>query len=157
MYVYAVRGRLPFYDTGAEIRKAVRRGELVRLSGAGYELHRVSFPFVRTSTRTFVNRLSRQYTRACGETLVVTSGVRPESRQPANSSARSVHPTGMAVDLRKPDGSCLSWLRETLLDLEGAGVIEATEERHPAHFHVAVFEGPYRRYVQRISGPSVNR
>jgi uncharacterized protein DUF5715 len=157
MYIYAVRGRLPFYDTGAEIRRAVRQGELVRLNGDGYEVHRVSFPYVRTSTRTFVNRLSRQYTAACGETLVVTSGVRPESRQPANSSARSVHPTGMAVDLRKPDGRCLTWLRETLLDLEAAGVIEATEERHPAHFHIAVYEGPYRRYLQRTAAPSITR
>jgi nucleoid-associated protein YgaU len=54
----------------------------------------------------------------------------------------------MAVDLRKPDNSrCLRWLREALLELEGNGLIEATEEHHPAHFHVAVFSTPYRRYV----------
>jgi LysM repeat protein len=29
-------------------------------------------------------------------------------------------------------------LRASLIELENRGVIEATEERHPAHFHVAV-------------------
>ena len=53
----------------------------------------------------------------------------------------------MAVDLRKPSGACLRWLRTTLLDLEGAGLIEATEEFGPPHFHVAVFPTPYARYV----------
>ena len=45
----------------------------------------------------------------------------------------------MAVDLRRPAGSCLRWLRTALLDEERAGIVEATEERHPRHFHVAVF------------------
>jgi hypothetical protein len=79
--------------------------------------------------------------------LVVTSAIRPESRQPANSVERSVHPTGMAVDLRRPEGECLSWLRRTLLSLEGDNIIEVTEEHHPAHFHVAVYQSTYRQYV----------
>jgi len=54
----------------------------------------------------------------------------------------------MAVDLRKPDGKCLRWLRSTLLELEDTGVIEATEEHNPEHFHVAVFPTKYTRYVQ---------
>jgi nucleoid-associated protein YgaU len=67
-----------------------------------------------------------------------------------NSADRSVHPTGMAVDLRKPTKRrCLTWLRETLLYLEAAGALEATEEHRPPHFHVAVYPGPYRRYVAR--------
>jgi hypothetical protein len=54
----------------------------------------------------------------------------------------------MAIDLRRPrDRECLSWLRDVLLDLEKKGLIEATEERSPAHFHVAVFPTPYGRYV----------
>jgi nucleoid-associated protein YgaU len=71
--------------------------------------------------------------------LAVTSGARPIAEQPRNASPKSVHPTGMAVDFRKPAGGpCLNWLRTSLVDLENRGVIEATEERHPAHFHVAV-------------------
>jgi nucleoid-associated protein YgaU len=95
-----------------------------------------------------VDRLSAQYMDACGEQLIVTSAVRPARRQPANSTERSVHPTGMAVDLRKPrNAKCLRWLRSTLLDLEDANLIEATEEHSPAHFHVAVFPTPYTRYA----------
>jgi hypothetical protein len=53
----------------------------------------------------------------------------------------------MAVDLRRPSGRCLTWLRRELLSMEGSGVIEATEEHHPAHFHVAVFADEYLRYA----------
>ena len=150
MYAEAVREGLPFYETTNSVRFAVMRGELVKLnSGSDYDMHRVAFPYVRPATLDFVERLADRYEAGCGETLVVTSGVRPESRQPRNSSTRSVHPTGMAVDLRKPDGKCLTWLRRTLLELEGEGVIEATEEHHPPHFHVAVFESDYNRYASR--------
>ena len=154
MYRYAVQDRLTFYETAAGVKRAVSRGDLVALRGSGaFEVHRVNFPYVRPATKTFVDRLAEQYERVCGEPLVVTSGVRPESRQPRNSSDLSVHPTGMAVDLRRPDGKCLTWLRRTLLDLETDGVIEATEEHRPAHFHVAVFAEEYVRYVERTTRP----
>jgi hypothetical protein len=83
----------------------------------------------------------------------VTSATRPSSMRLANAADRSVHPTGMALDLRRPTHPrCLAWLRETLLHLERQGVIEATEERRPPHFHVAVFPRPYRRYVDARGG-----
>ena len=148
MYDHAVSDGLPFYENSNDVRWAAARGELVQLrTDRGYEMHRVAFPFVRPATETFVERLASDYARACSQELVVTSGVRPETRQPSNSSLRSVHPTGMAVDLRKPTGRCLGWLRRELLTLEGDGVIEATEEHHPAHFHVAVFGPEYLRFA----------
>lgn len=148
MYDYAVNDRLTFYETANDVRWAAVRGELVQLhSDRGYEMHGVAFPFVRPATLTFVERLANDYDRTCREELVVTSGVRPETRQPRNSSQRSVHPTGMAVDLRRPSGRCLIWLRRELLSLEKMGVVEATEEHHPAHFHVAVFANEYLRYA----------
>jgi hypothetical protein len=148
MYDHAVSDGLPFYENSNDVRWAAARGELVQLrTDRGYELHRVAFPFVRPATSTFIERLAADYDHACREELVVTSGVRPESRQPSNSSLRSVHPTGMAVDLRKPTGPCLTWLRRELLTLEGDGVVEATEEHHPAHFHVAVFGPEYLRFA----------
>lgn len=153
MYRYAVRDGLEFYETSTGVKRAIARGDLVSLQGSDYELHRVAFPYVLPTTKSFVERLADLYERNCGEELVVTSGVRPESRQPRNSSARSVHPTGMAVDLRKPRGKCLSWLRRTLLEFEGEGVLEATEERRPAHFHVAVFGEEYARYAVRLARP----
>lgn len=149
MYRHAVAEKLHFYETARGVRNAAEKGVLVRLvPNEDFTIHAVSFPFVREPTRTFVHRLASQYREACDEQLVVTSATRPESRQPANSTARSVHPTGMAVDLRKPTkGSCLRWLRQTLLELEDAGLLEATEEHGPPHFHVAVYLTPYRRYV----------
>jgi hypothetical protein len=140
---------LHFYETSAGVHRAVERGTFVRLTGnRDYETANVSYPFVLPATETFVVRLAAQYRAACGERLVVTSAVRPRSFRLANASDRSVHPTGMAVDLRRPSNPrCLSWLRSTLLALDGRGVIEAVEERRPPHFHVAVFPTPYTRYV----------
>ena len=153
MYREARAERLSFLGTPAGVRKAVSAGTLVRLrSDSAVRLHRITFPYVRSATRTFVQRLGAQYRNACGEQLVVTSATRPASRQPANSTARSVHPTGMAIDLRKPQrASCLKWLRSTLVALEKAGLLEATEERSPAHFHVAVFPSKYTQHVTSLT------
>lgn len=151
MYRHARAEHLAFYETSRSVRRAVSSGRLVRLvPDSNFQLHDVAYPFVRPATRTFVQRLAAQYESACGEPLIVTSAVRPATRQPPNSTARSVHPTGMSVDLRKPqDASCRHWMRSTLLDLEDAGLLEATEEFAPPHFHVAVFISPYTRYVAR--------
>ncbi len=74
--------------------------------------------------------------------------LRPANKQPANSVARSVHPTGMAVDLRIPaKGKCRSWLENTLLMLEGEQVLDVTRERFPPHYHVAVYAKPYQARV----------
>jgi hypothetical protein len=152
MHRQAVREDLRFYETTTGVRNAVKKGRLVRLrTTASVTYSRVRWPYVQPETRLFVERLGTQYRAACGERLVITSAVRPASRQPANATERSVHPTGMAIDLRKPRGQCLAWLRAALLDLEREGVIEATEEYGPPHFHVAVFPTPYERYVVQKS------
>ena len=155
MYRHARAEKLSFYETPGGVRRAVDAGRLERLTpDSNFTLHAVGYPFVRTTTHTFVERLGAQYRAACGEPMEVTSAVRPATRQPANSAARSVHPTGMAVDLHKPeDAKCRRWLRETLIELEGRGVIEATEEFAPPHFHVAVYPTPYRQYVAERTRP----
>lgn len=154
MYRHARSADLDFYRTGTSVRGAARHGALVRMSGNDdYRLAGVSHPYVLPSTRTFVQRLGAQYRKQCGEKLVVTSGIRPTTLRLANSTDRSVHPTGMAVDLRRPRGGrCLAWMRETLLSLEARGLVEATEERRPPHFHVAVYPAPYQRYVRNAGG-----
>ncbi|MFL6231942.1 MAG: DUF5715 family protein [Thermoanaerobaculia bacterium] len=140
-----------YLRTSSDVRDYAQQGLLVRLPGnADYELagDEVSFPYARPEVRTFVERLSSQYRDACGERLVVTSLTRPITRQPPNASAISVHPTGMAIDLRRSDSSgCRQWLETVLLDLEGKGVLEATREQYPPHYHVAVFPNPYLQYV----------
>lgn len=155
MYERAVDEGLPFNETASDVRAAAGSGSLVRLeAGPNVTLRRVAFPYVTPTTGAFVERFGAQYRDACGKPLVVTSATRPSDRQPVNSVAESVHPTGMAVDLRKPSGRCLRWLRSTLLAMEGDGVIEATEEHHPAHFHVAVFaSAPARQTAARSVRP----
>jgi len=141
-----------FISTGQQVRRFAEQGWLVRLrSGADYELHAVSYPYTRPEVALFVQRLSAQYRAACGERLVVTSLTRPANRQPNNASDRSVHPTGMAVDLRySRSRRCRQWLEGVLVDLEAAGLLEATRERYPAHYHVAIFPRPYAAYVERL-------
>jgi hypothetical protein len=154
IYRQAVNHGLHFYESPAAVRRGVAEGKLVPLRGnADFQLANVSHPYVLPITEVFVTRLARQYRAACNERLVVTSATRPRSLRLANSVDKSVHPTGMAVDLRRPGNPrCLAWLRRTLLSLEAAGVLEAVEERNPPHFHVAVFPNPYSRYVQAQGG-----
>lgn len=144
MYTSARSGDLAFLHSRADIWRAALSGELAMISiNENLTLDRVAFPFVLPNTLRFADSLAAAYRAACGERLVVTSGSRPEAEQPRNASPKSVHPTGMAVDFRIPkDSNCLAWLRASLLELENSHVVEATEERHPPHFHVAVLQQP---------------
>lgn len=138
-----------------QVRDFVARGLLVRLPGnSDYEVKAtVPFPYARPEVELFVERLSAQYRQACGEKLVVTSLTRPKNRQPRNSSPLSVHPTGMAMDLRVSwRRSCRSWLERTLLGLESSGVLEAARERYPPHYHVVLFPQPYVDYLETRLG-----
>jgi hypothetical protein len=145
-----------FLRRPAELDRFVDAGLLVSLEdGDSYRLHDVSFGVARPEVKLFVERLSSQYRAACGERLVVTSLTRPTSLQPINASSRSVHPTGMAVDLRVPaKASCRRFLESTFLSLERRRLIDATLERSPLHFHVAVFPDEYVRYVSSLTGKS---
>jgi LysM repeat protein len=141
MFASAHAKDLAFLDTRSDIYEAAVTGELELLSITDdLTLERVKFPFVLPNTRSFTDSLAAEYRAACGDRLVVTSGTRPTTEQPRNASPKSVHPTGMAVDFRRPTGNCLTWLRQALLTLEQRHVIEATEERRPPHFHVAVLK-----------------
>lgn len=145
-----------FLRNAAQIRKFVSAGLLLPVSGnADYTLDEVSYPYARPALKTFVTRLARQYRQACGERLVLTSLTRPLSDQPRNASDLSVHPAGMAVDLRvSRKASCERWLSRTLLSLEERGVLDATRERRPPHFHVALFPEAYMRYVNGLGARS---
>jgi hypothetical protein len=135
-----------YLRTTQDVVRAVDTGTLVEVRGNGdFELaiEEVSFPYARPEVKTFLEQLGHAYRAACGEPLVVTSLVRPITRQPWNASPISVHPTGMAVDLRHSDRrGCRQYLESTLLALEAEGMVEATRERWPAHYHVAVFPDP---------------
>jgi LysM repeat protein len=150
-----------YLRTSSQVHEFARRGLLVRLSGnSSYRVAAVSFPYARPELKTFVERLGQQYRDACGERLVVTSLTRPTTRQPRNASPLSVHPTGMAVDLRRSGRpACRAFLERTLLGLEGRNVLEATRESHPPHYHVSLFPDPYMHYLaaKGVKGGSSSR
>jgi hypothetical protein len=148
-----------FIDTAERVRRFAEQGYLVRVRPSrNVALHAVSFPYARPEVALFVERLGAQYRSACGEQLVVTSLTRPTSRQPRNASERSVHPTGMALDLRySRDNRCRKWLEGVLLSLERGGVLEATLERYPLHYHVAIFPRQYARYVSNVESSALAR
>ena len=141
----------------AQLARFVSAGLLVRVEGNDdYSLKGVSFEVARPEVRLFIERLSGQYREACGARLVVTSLTRPRSLQPPNASPRSVHPTGMALDLRRPaNRECRTWLESTLLHLEERRVLDATLERRPPHYHIAVFPDDYVAYVSDMTGRAV--
>lgn len=152
-YQQALDHDFTFLPDPADVMRFVELKLLVPLEGnRDYRLDdEVSFGYARPATKLFVERLSSQYRRACGEQLVVTSVTRPKSRQPRNSSRWSVHPTGMALDLRRSNNrACRAWLERVLMELEGSGALEATKESRPPHYHIAVFPNHYERYVAAI-------
>jgi hypothetical protein len=135
-----------YLRTASDVMQAVESGVLVAvqensdLQLAGDE---VSFPYARPEVKTFLEQLAREYHAACGEPLVVTSLTRPITLQPWNASPISVHPTGMACDLRRSERhACRQWIERTLLALNGEGMIDAIRERWPPHYHVAIFPDP---------------
>ena len=141
-------------ETPADVTRFVETGWLVALRGnEDYALGSVTFPYVRPEAKLFVERLGKQYRGVCEQKLVVTSATRPRNRQPRNASPLSVHPAGMAIDFRLPPaGKCRTWLERTLLALDGARVLNATRERRPPHYHVALYPRQYAAYVNRLKG-----
>jgi len=149
----AQRNDFRFLRNTKEVREFIDASRLVELgSNADYAIKSsVTFPYARPAVKLFVERLAAEFRAATGEKLVVTSLVRPISRQPRNASALSVHPAGMAVDIRIPAKAAhRRWLEQTLLALEDKVVLDVTRERKPAHYHVAVFPREYERYIAEL-------
>jgi hypothetical protein len=147
MYWFAVNHRMSFRHTPEAISADAARGRLVQLGGSlDYALAGgVGWPFVTPETKRFVELFAEQYSAVCEGPLMLTSASRPLNRQPRNANKHSVHPAGIAIDLRRPPrGPCLDWTRQALVELERRGIVEATEERRPVHFHVAVLTTPGR-------------
>ena len=148
----AEKNDFTFLRTPAQVRSLVEMKILDPVdNSAELWLRDVSFPYARPEVRLFVERIAAEYSLANGEPLVVTSLTRPLSNQPANAHALSVHPTGMAVDFRVPSSdSARTWLETTLLALEKRGVLDVTREKHPSHYHVALFPTKYAAYAATL-------
>lgn len=142
----AARHEFTYIQSPSQLQRFVDSGYLVPLSGnRHYFLKEVSYPYARPAVRDFIELLAVDYHAACNEQLVVTSLTRPKNRQPRNASSRSVHPTGMAFDLRRSwDRRCRRWLEQSLLRLEAHGILDVTLERNPYHYHTALFPTAFR-------------
>jgi hypothetical protein len=145
----AQRAEFAFVRTADQLRALADEGVLDRVeNSADVRLLSYVHPYARPEVRLFVERLGAQYRATTGQPLVVTSLVRPTAEQPSNAHRLSVHPAGMALDLRVPsDAKARAWLERTLLALEAKGVLDVTREHRPPHYHVAVFPAEYRAYV----------
>lgn len=143
----------PFVRTVGDMAVLEEEGELVRLEGNddyGFR-NGVESLVARPEMRTFIERLSADYRSACDEKLVVTSLTRPTTRQPRNAHRLSVHPAGIAVDLRvSKRAECRSWLEATLLSMEESALLDVTRERRPPHYHIALFPAAYMAHVAPI-------
>lgn len=140
-----------FLRSASQVERFVEEGYLVEIEPTeALEINSgVSYPVGRPELKLFLERLGDQYQEGCGERLVVTSLVRPTSEQPRNSHPLSVHPAGMAADLRiSSTQACRAWLETTLLSLEAKELLDVTRERNPPHYHVALFPDRYFAHVQ---------
>ena len=136
-----------FARNSDEVQKLIDSGALVPVRGNRHFMVKegVTFPYARPEVRDFLANLGRHYSEACGEQLVITSLTRARNRQPRNASKRSVHPTGMAMDLRRSwNRGCRSWIEMTLLTLEVNGILDAMLESRPPHYHVALFPAAWK-------------
>lgn len=148
-HAVAVEEDYSFLRTPADVRRFVDAGRLLPVKPtADYTLSNVSYPYTRPEVLSFIEHFAASYHAATGNRLVVTSLTRPLSTQPANAHALSVHPAGMAVDLRVPaDDDNRKFLERALLSMERAGMLDVTREHHPSHFHIAVFAPEFEPYA----------
>jgi hypothetical protein len=151
-HAIAVQEDYSFLRTAADVKQQQEAGRLVPVTGgAHYTLSNVSFPSTRPEVLSFIEHFSAQYHEATGTRLVITSLTRPAALQPRNAHKLSVHPAGMAVDLRVPaDATSRAWLEQSLLDMERDGLIDVTREKSPAHYHIAVFAEPFLAYAAKL-------
>jgi LysM repeat protein len=151
MYTRAIAADLEFLKTPDDVYSSAMAGKLKMISVTeDVALDETRYPFVLPQTLDFITQLAAQFHEQGGERLIVTSAARPTVQQPRNAVRESVHPTGMAVDFHRPPDPCLTWLRKALVELEDRGVIEATEERRPPHFHVAVLQRARAKYAVNV-------
>lgn len=111
------------------------------------------FHVVRPWTAKFLSDMGMEFKKRFKANLQVNSATRTAVHQenlakrnknaaPVTGETRSAHLTGAAIDLAKKPltRKQRQWLRIELAALEKEGLIEATEERYQAVFHIMVFD-----------------
>ncbi len=139
-YRFAKAHRLEFSSNSIEFWRLVRNKVFVHIKDAPDIPLKAFFdtPFVLPSTAEFTRNLANEFSAAeCGD-LGVTGGGRFKVFW--NSSKFSVHPAGMAVDIRTKDlnDSCMTTLIYFLYQAEANLQADVSIESSPSHFHVVV-------------------
>lgn len=161
----ADRWHLPRYRDAAELRAAEAAGTLVPVSSHGSitladdigdmdAANAAVYRYARPWVSWFLDDLVADPSFPKGSTFKVTSLVRSEVYQKRllktsltaakgnTPSRRSSHLTGSTVDITTKDmpEPLKAWMRTALLNLERAGLVQATEEQFGSLcFHVMVF------------------
>ncbi len=136
---YALELQLPLITTDADYQARISSGYFIRLESPFMEVH-ARRPYALPSTVVFVAELAREYYNAGCGLLVVKDALRLTSERPSNGSLYSVHPAGMAVDIRTKyiPTECADWLRTYINQKEAEGKVDGTQEWKPEHLHVVV-------------------
>jgi hypothetical protein len=134
----------------AEMLKFINEGRLVPIeTGEFFVVEKMEhgYPYVLPETRDFLRRLGVFWLEHCNERLVITSALRPKN-SPVNSIDNTVHPTGMAVDIRNYHLSrhCRDWVESKKRWFESAGIIQATKEHRHPHYHLVVYPEQFRSF-----------
>lgn len=128
-YAYAKSRGLPSARNEAEFQILLANGTFVPIEAGPFLQVLAKRPYARPETVRMVYELAPQYTAAgCGK-LTVTDAARLTSEVYKGSSPDSVHPFGMAVDLRLRfiTPVCADWLRAKGRDFEAQKRSDVTE------------------------------
>jgi hypothetical protein len=148
------------------IERFERAGYLVRVRDKTehYYLHAVpsAYRYLRPWSRTFLERLSRQFHARFHRKLRVTSLVRAADGQQdlakingnaaaATGPRRSSHLTGATLDISKTFMTLKErqWIRRVLRSLKRGGYLYAIEEFQQPVFHIMVYRS-YADYVAAV-------
>lgn len=164
-YQYALASGYEFAENKQRLHELVDAGVLVELEESkSLKFNKVSRPYVLPVVAKFVYRLADQYyyDQKCGP-LWLNGAARDIQFQKKlkNGSKKSVHPTGMSVDFKTTgiEPRCLTWLKDTLLEIEAAKRVDFTAETSPAHFHVTVATHEYERWLEKrleVTDPEID-
>lgn len=142
-YMYATANDYQFMRSDSQYRQAIAEGYLVRLQHPDLVVA-ARRPYVLPSTAAFIYEIAEAFRGAGCSGLRVNDATRLLSERPSNGSVHSVHPAGMALDLRviNLDVRCYQVLSELLHDAEAALRTDTTRENRPPHFHIVVLPAP---------------
>jgi hypothetical protein len=153
----AVKWGLPYTDSESDFLNLVSSGIFVRLENTATLKVLAKHPFVRSETAQFVYTMAQTYNTVanCG-TLFVTGAGRLPKEVYDDSSLYTVHPYGMAIDVRLKfiEQRCADWIRSYVLEKEQLQLIDATEHGDARlHMHIVVVPKQTRLGAEMVVPP----